>query len=109
FLEPGALRLLLDDMLAHPACGFAGGYTFGEDGSFHNTAFRFHSILSEFEAGASTGPISRLLHKHVVAMPAPQQSMEVDWLAGASLLIRREALDDIGLFDERYFLYFEET
>ena len=35
--------------------------------------------------------------------------MGVDWLAGASLMIRRQVLDEIGLFDERYFLYFEET
>ena len=35
--------------------------------------------------------------------------MNVDWLAGASLMIRRQVLDEIGLFDERYFLYFEET
>jgi N-acetylglucosaminyl-diphospho-decaprenol L-rhamnosyltransferase len=109
FPEPGSVQRLLDDMLAHPRCGFAGGYTFGEDGVFHNTAFRFPSILSEFEAGASTGPISHLLRKHVVVMPAPAQSTEADWLAGASLLIRREVLDQIGLFDERFFLYFEET
>jgi hypothetical protein len=44
-----------------------------------------------------------------VAIPEPAQSMNVDWLAGASLLIRHKVLDEIGLFDERYFLYFEET
>jgi hypothetical protein len=109
FPEPGSVRRLLDDLLAHPRCGFAGGYTFGQDGAHHNTAFRFPSILSEFETGACTGPISRLLRRHVVAMPEPAQSTEVDWLAGASLLVRRQTLDAIGLFDERYFLYFEET
>lgn len=109
FPEPGSVRILLEDMQAHPACGFAGGYTFGEDGVYHNTAFRFPTVQSEFESAAGTGPVSRLLRRYVVAIPEPAQSMEVDWLAGASMLIRREVLDQIGLFDERYFLYFEET
>lgn len=109
FPEPGSIRILLDAMLAHPRCGFAGGHTFGQDGLYHNTAFRFPTIQSEFESGASTGPISRLLRRYIVAMPEPAQSEDVDWLAGASLLIRRQVLDEIGLFDERYFLYFEET
>ncbi len=109
FPEPGSVRILLDAILAQPQCGFVGGYTFGQDGVYHNTAFRFPGILSEFESAAGTGPISRLLRRHIVAIPEPAQSMNVDWLAGASLLIRRKALDDIGLFDERYFLYFEET
>jgi GT2 family glycosyltransferase len=33
----------------------------------------------------------------------------VDWLDGACLLLRRDAIDTVGTFDERYFLYFEET
>lgn len=109
FPEPGSIQVLLDAMLADPRLGFAGGHTFGQDGAFHNTAFRFPSIQSEFETAAVTGVISRLLRRHIVAIPEPAASMDVDWLAGASLMIRRQVLDDIGLFDERYFLYFEET
>ena len=109
FPEPGSVRILLDAMLAHPRCGFAGGHTFGQDGVYHNTAFRFPTIQSEFESGANTGPISKLLRRYVVAIPEPAESVEADWLAGASMLIRRQALDEVGMFDERYFLYFEET
>lgn len=109
FPEPGSLRILLDHMVQHPRVGFAGGRTHGEDGELHNTAFRFPSIFSEFEGAAATGPISRLLKNYIVAMPAPQNVQEVDWLAGASLMVRRETLDEIGLFDEHFFLYFEET
>lgn len=109
FPEPGSVQILVDALQAHPQCGFVGGYTFGQDGVYHNTAFRFPGILSEFETAAGTGPISLLLRRHIVAIPEPAHSMEVDWLAGASLLIRRKTLDEIGLFDERYFLYFEET
>jgi len=109
FPEPGSLHILLDHLVRHPRVGFAGGRTHGEDGELHNTAFRFPTIFSEFEGAAATGPISRLLKRHIVAMPAPQNVQEVDWLAGASLMIRRQTLDEVGPFDETFFLYFEET
>jgi N-acetylglucosaminyl-diphospho-decaprenol L-rhamnosyltransferase len=37
------------------------------------------------------------------------QTAQVDWLAGASVMMRQSVLDEIGLFDEAFFLYFEET
>lgn len=109
FPQPGSVRILLDAMMAHPTWGFAGGHTFGQDGVYHNSAFRFPTFQSEFESGANTGPISRLFSRYIVPIPEPAGSTDVGWLAGASMLVRRKVLDDIGLFDERYFLYFEET
>jgi GT2 family glycosyltransferase len=44
-----------------------------------------------------------------VAQPIPEATTRVDWLAGASLMMRQDVLDRIGLFDETFFLYFEET
>jgi hypothetical protein len=41
--------------------------------------------------------------------PIPECTTRVDWLAGASLMMRQSVLDRIGLFDETFFLYFEET
>ncbi|MAX72709.1 MAG: hypothetical protein CMH66_03390 [Nioella sp.] len=42
-------------------------------------------------------------------VPIPEATTRVDWLAGASLMMRAEVLEEIGLFDEGFFLYFEET
>ena len=109
FPEPDALLALIRALEADPSAGIAGSYIHGEDGTPHETAFRFPSILSEFEDAARIGPISRALARHRVALPMPTQTTPVDWLAGASMMIRREVLDRIGLFDETFFLYFEET
>lgn len=109
FPAPDAIHALLAHMAANPGIGMAGSHIHGPDGEPHVTAFRFPSIASEFEGAARTGPISRLLKNSIVALPQPQSSQRVDWLAGASLMIRQEVLEAVGLFDETFFLYFEET
>ena len=109
FPDPGAIRVLVDYLEAHPAVGFAGSYIHGPDGEPHMTAFRFPSLLGELEGATRMGPVSRVLRNHVVPLPIPEETRPVDWLAGASVMARRTMLDEIGLFDERFFLYYEET
>ena len=109
FPESGAIRVLVEHLQAHPEVGLAGSRVHGEDGSYHQTAFRFPTIFSEFESGAATGPISKLLRNYIVAMPEPEKAQTVDWLVGASLMVRRSAFESVGRFDERFFLYYEET
>ncbi|QYK42462.1 MAG: glycosyltransferase family 2 protein [Paracoccaceae bacterium] len=109
FPEPDAIRALLDHLERHRGTGFAGSTIYGTDGAPHRTAFRFPSVAGEFEASLRFGPVSRLLRRRIVAQPIPQATTRVDWLAGASLMMRMDVLDRIGLFDEGFFLYFEET
>ena len=109
FPAPDAIRKLLEYLETHPDVGLAGSHIHGLDGAPHTTAFRFPSIASEFEGAACTGIFSRLLKNSIVAPPLPTQTTRVDWLAGASVMVRQKVLDQIGLFDETFFLYFEET
>ncbi|WP_280157195.1 glycosyltransferase family 2 protein [Wenxinia saemankumensis] len=109
FPAPDAIRALAEDLAAHPRAGLAGSLIHGEDGATHLTTFRFPSIASEFEEGARFGPVSRLLAARRVPLDTPGRACEVDWLAGASLMIRRAVLEEVGGFDETFFLYFEET
>ena len=109
FPAPDAIAALLRHLETHPGTGFAGSHIHGVDGVPHHTAFRFPSIAGEFEQAARFGPISRLLRGAIVAPPLPEQTQRVDWLAGASIMMRQSVLDRIGLFDETFFLYFEET
>lgn len=109
FPEGDAIAKLLDFLETHQKVGFVGSYIYGENGHAHQTAFRFPSIGSEFEAQARFGPISRALRGSIVTLPMPTETCRVDWLAGASLMMRQSVLDQIGLFDETFFLYFEET
>lgn len=104
-----AIRILHDYLDAHPQVGFAGSHIHGPEGEPHTTAFRFPSALGELEDAAKTGPVTRLLRAWVVAPDLPTATTAVDWLAGASVMMRRSVLDRIGLFDETFFLYYEET
>lgn len=109
FPAPDAIRQLLDYLESHPKVGFAGSYIYGSDGEPHVTCFRFPSVASEFEGAARTGPISRLLRHKAVAIGVPDATGPVDWLAGASIMMREEVVRTVGIFDETFFLYFEET
>lgn len=109
FPEPDAIRRLVDHLEDCPTAGIAGSHIRGEDDVTHQTAFRFPTIAGEFEGAARTGVFTRLLHKSVVPLPIPQRSQPVEWCAGASMILRQEMLDEVGNFDEGFFLYFEET
>jgi hypothetical protein len=105
----GAISALIDFMEAHPAVGIAGSRLEHPDGTPQPAAFRFPTIVSEFEDGVRIGWISRLLANRRVAPPPPANQCRAEWVAGASMIIRKAVFDAIGLLDERYFMYYEEV
>ncbi|MCB9592020.1 MAG: glycosyltransferase family 2 protein [Sandaracinaceae bacterium] len=110
FPSEHAIEALVDYLDAHPDVGIAGSYIHGVDGEPHLTAFRFPSLASEVLGAFRLGALKRVLSDHEVPIiPMPDTTRAVDWLAGASMMIRREVLESVGLFDETFFLYFEET
>jgi N-acetylglucosaminyl-diphospho-decaprenol L-rhamnosyltransferase len=54
-------------------------------------------------------PLMRLFKRWVIAKHMTKVPQPIDWICGASMLIRPEVLESIGGMDENYFLYFEET
>jgi len=130
-LRDGAINALLSFMDAHPKAGIAGSRLEDPDGTPQISAFRFHSIASEFERGIKLGLVSKLFASKVVAQPVPSSDSQTDWVAGASMIIRRDVLDArsvgsagatprrsaaqprnsgaLNLLDERFFMYFEEV
>ena len=104
-----SVAALVDFMDANPKVGIAGSSFENPDGSVWPFAFRFPTIASQFEQGIRLGAVSRLLRDSIVPRTMGSQPQPVDWVAGASMMIRREVVDTIGLMDEGYFLYFEEV
>jgi GT2 family glycosyltransferase len=114
-LNPDTLMLdggvfeLLSFMSKHQKAGIAGSQLESEDGYIQCSFFRFHSILSELESSMKLGFLSKALSSWRVSNKPVKQAVVTDWVAGASMLIRTKVFMDIGLMDEGYFLYFEET
>lgn len=107
--NPGALATMVRFLDEHPAVGIAGTHVEDSDGSTHASAFRFPSPLGEVEGTLRLGLASRALRRWAVAGLELDRTQPVDWVTGASSIIRREVLESVGLFDENFFLYFEET
>ncbi len=108
-VRPGALSELLAFMDGHPAAGLAGSRLEDPDGTPQRSAFRFPGVGSNFETGIKFGPVSRLLSRRVVAPPVRNDTHRCDWVAGASLIVRREVFERVGLLKADYFMYFEEV
>jgi GT2 family glycosyltransferase len=53
-------------------------------------------------------PRNRALENYLLEREDHGFDMEVDWCLGSCLMIRREALNDVGLLDENYFMYYED-
>jgi hypothetical protein len=106
---PGAAAAILDFARDRPEVGIVGNALIEENGAPWPYAFRFPTVLSEVERGCRVGPVSRLLARATVLRRMGAESEAVDWVPGASMVVRRAVFDAVGLMDEGYFLYFEET
>lgn len=106
---PGAARSLACFMRDHPHAGIAGSGILQEDGTPWPYAFRFPTLLGEVERGIRFGPVTRLLARHATLRRMRATPEPVDWVSGASMVVRRALFDAVGGMDEGYFLYFEET
>jgi GT2 family glycosyltransferase len=109
-IRPNAVKALVRFMETHPDAGIAGSQLENADGGLDSSAHAFPSPLSELDAGARLGALSRLLRRYAVTPAMARDTAHpCDWVSGASMMIRRQVIADIGWMDEDFFLYFEEV
>ena len=108
-VRSGAICPLIDFLERHPNVGIAGGRLEFPDGAPQTAAFRFPSLMGEFEDTIRVGLIAKALERFRVPIVPRNVNHRCDWVNGASMMIRREVFEEIGLMDDGYFLYFEET
>ena len=106
-VKHGAIEYLKSFMDAHSDVGVAGAQLLNSDGSKQNSIANFPSLATE------------LLNKSLLRWLFPEkfpgketnysEPVEVDSVIGACMMARRDAVNQVGFFDEDYFLFFEET
>lgn len=106
--RPGALEAMARLLDATPGAGAVGARLEHEDGRPQSSAFTFPTLRSELARAAETRLVERLLGVPPIAIDA-DAACEVPWVTGAAVMFRTAALAQTGLFDEGFFLYFEET
>ena len=87
---------------ANPRVAALGPRLVYPDGRLQDSAWRFPS-----PATAALGLLT--LGRAGIVQSGGTETRDVDWAMAAALLVRREALDEVGLFDEEFFIYSEET
>jgi GT2 family glycosyltransferase len=107
-----ALERAIAHMDADPSVGMAGGRLLNRNGADEPAARQFPSVFNDFLALsglAARFPHSRLFGRFDRTWAPVTQAADVDWVPGAFAIIRREVLAQVGHFDERFFLYYEEV
>jgi hypothetical protein len=111
-LRDGALAAMLAFFGAHPRCGLAGSKTFNADGTIQPTCGEFDTWAGAFLRSSAWGEwpvLRRYANGAGLRDFRYDEPRRVDLAIGAALALRRAMLDEIGAFDERYFLYHEEV
>lgn len=111
-LLPGALSALVSFAASHPSAGAIGPKLLSPDGSVQPSCRRFPPIgatLLRHTFLESLFPKHPLLKRYLMLDFDHKRAAEVDWVSGACMLLRREAVKQVGGFDERFFLYSEDV
>jgi len=96
----------------NPEAAVVGPRLLNPDGSLQRSARAFPTLwrlATEYLFLRKLAPRSRLLNRFYEGNFDHDEAREVDWLFGACLLVRRDAADEVGLFDEDFFMFSEET
>lgn len=106
-----SLFRLVEYPRAHPFVAAAGPKLVSGDDTTSNSCFRFPSIIRPTFNFALLRPIIgyRFALQYPVDHPSRTTGGSVEWISGACIVVSRTAFDDIGGFDENYFMYFEDT
>lgn len=113
-IKPGSLKRMLDVMIDHPTAGMVGGLLLNPDQTEQGGGRRliptpWRSFVRSFGLLRFADRWPRLFHDfYLHQQPLPKNPIEVDAISGALMLVRREAITDVGSWDSGYFLHYED-
>jgi GT2 family glycosyltransferase len=112
FLHNNAVEIMVKHMQTHPRVGACGPRLLYEDGQIQRSCSSFPTLRTELWQALwldKLFPRSRVFGEYQMTYWDLDDLREVDCVMGACMLIRRDALGELGLLDERFFMYSEEV
>jgi len=110
--HPGALKQLVDYADAHPDVGIIAPKVLNPDGSLQYSCRRFPVYEAGLFRNTLLGrlfPQNRFVRDYLMTDFDHAHTMEVDWVSGCAMMIRRETWHQLGGFDEQFFMYCEDV
>ncbi|MCX8052919.1 MAG: glycosyltransferase family 2 protein [Armatimonadetes bacterium] len=111
-LADDVLRKMVDFMDANPNVAMVGPRIVNPDGSLQYSARRFPTMLAAGFRHTLLGrlfPNNRYVRHYLMTDWAHDRIADVDWVSGSALMVRKTAIDQIGLLDERFYMYLEDV
>lgn len=108
----GSIQKLLEFAERTPDAGIVGPKLVFHDGTVQLSCRRFYTFAVLVLRRTPLGRIvknTRAVRDHLMLDFDHASTREVDWLLGAAMFVRREAVESVGMMDERFFLYFEDV
>ncbi|MCA9910990.1 MAG: glycosyltransferase family 2 protein, partial [Anaerolineae bacterium] len=109
--QPQATGHLFDTLMADPNVGLVGAQLQYGDGTFQHSAFSFPGLRQlwvEFFPTPGRFIEGRFNGRYPRSVYAAKQPFAVDFVLGATMMLRREVIEQTGMFDEQFFMYCEE-
>ncbi|MBW2707728.1 MAG: glycosyltransferase [Deltaproteobacteria bacterium] len=113
-VQPGLLSDTMGYMAEHPDVGVLGPMIFDGDGAIQGSARAFPNLLTALFGRKSilskifpSNPITR--ENILTARSDGMTPMEVDWVSGACMFVKREAFNHVGPLDDKFFMYWEDA
>lgn len=111
-IEPDVLDKMVRYMDANPEIGMLGPRVLYPDGTLQFSARHFPTMFAAVFRHTIFGrffPKNRYVREYLMTDWSHDGVTDVDWLSGSALMVRRETFEQIGLFDERFFMYCEDV
>jgi N-acetylglucosaminyl-diphospho-decaprenol L-rhamnosyltransferase len=113
FLEPGAVTALVDHAREHPRVAVAGPQLLDTRGVIEYSARSFPDaasfLFNRYSLLTRLFPRNRFSRRYLLTDWDHRSVRDVDWLSGACLLVRREAIAEVGPMDEGFFMFNEDV
>lgn len=110
-LDPDVLEKMVYYMDSDEYVGMLGPKVLNPDGSLQYSARRFPPLLAGVFRHTILGklfPNNRYEREYLMTDWGHDEVIDVDWLSGSALMVRRQTIEQIGLLDERFFMYVED-